>query len=148
MRSEATSVAEYLEELPDDRRGDLEVVRESIPAAAPSGVVETMNWGMVLYEIPLERYPNTSKGQPSLFAALANQKRHMAIYLHCIYAEPTIRQDFEDEYAASGQPMDIGKSCVRFTRPERLPLDVIERAVRRMSVEEYITVYEASRRRS
>ena len=86
MRSEATSVAEYLEELPDDRRGDLEVVRESIPAAAPSGVVETMNWGMVLYEIPLERYPNTSNGQPSLFAALANQKRHMAIYLHCIYA--------------------------------------------------------------
>ena len=71
-----------------------------------------------------------------------------AIYLHCIYAEPTVRQDFEDEYAASGQPMDIGKSCARFIRPERLPLDVIERAVRRMSVEEHITVYEASRRRS
>ena len=71
-----------------------------------------------------------------------------AIYLHCIYAEPTVRQDFEDEYAASGQPMDIGKSCARFIRPERLPLDVIERAVRRMSVEEYFTVYEASRRRS
>ena len=83
-----------------------------------------------------------------LFAALANQKRHMAIYLHCIQTEPTIRQDFEDEYAASGQPMDIGKSCVRFTRLERLPLDVIERAVRRMCVGEYITVYEASRRRS
>ena len=82
-----------------------------------------------------------------LFAALANQKRHMAIYLHCIHTEPTIRQDFEDEYAASGQPMDIGKSCVRFTRLERLPHDVKERAVRRMSVEEYITVYEASRRR-
>ena len=97
MRSEATSVAEYLEELPDDRRGDLEVVRESMLAAVPSGVVETMNWGMVSYEIPLERYPDTYNGQPSLFAALANQKRHMAIYLHCIYAEPTIRQDFEDE---------------------------------------------------
>ena len=52
---------------------------------------------MVSYEIPLERYPDTYNGQPSLFAALANQKRHMAIYLHCIYAEPTIRQDFEDE---------------------------------------------------
>ena len=48
MRSEATSVAEYLEELPDDRRGDLEVVRESMLAAVPSGVVETMNWGMVV----------------------------------------------------------------------------------------------------
>ena len=72
----------------------------------------------------------------------------MAVYLHRIYADPLIRQDFEDKYAASGQPMDIGKSCVRLTRLERLPLDVIERAVRRMSVEEYITVYEASRRRS
>ena len=102
MRSEATSVAEYLEELPDDRRGDLEVVRDSMLAAVPSGVVETMNWGMVSYEIPLERYPDTYNGQPLLVAALPNQKRHMAIYLHCIYAEPTIRQDFEDEYAASG----------------------------------------------
>ncbi|MEE3089525.1 MAG: hypothetical protein VX327_07585 [Actinomycetota bacterium] len=58
MRSEATSVDEYLEELPDDRRGDLEVVRDSMLAAVPSGVVETMNWGMVSYEIPLERYPD------------------------------------------------------------------------------------------
>ena len=147
MRSEATSVDEYLEELPDDRRGDLEVVRESMLAAVPSGVVETMNWEW-LYEIPLERYLDPYNGQQLLFAALANQKRHMAVYLHCIYADPTIRQDFEDEYAASGQPMDIGKSCVRFTRLERLPLDAIERAVRRMSVEEYIAAYEASRRRS
>lgn len=148
VRSDATSVAEYLDELPDDRRGDLEVVRESMLAAVPSGVVETLNWGMVSYEIPLERYPDTYNGQPLLFAALANQKRHMAVYLHCIYADPTIRQDFENEYAASGKPMDIGKSCVRFTRLERLPLDAIERAVRRMSIEEYIAAYEASRRRS
>ena len=148
MRSEATSVAEYLEELPDDRRGDLEVVRGSMLAAIPSGVVKAVNWGMISYEIPLERYPGTYNGQPLLFAVLANQKRHMAVYLHCIYADPSIRQDFEDEYAAYGQLMDIGKSCVRFTCLERLPLDVIERAVRRMSVEEYITVYEASRRRS
>ena len=140
VRSEATSVAEYLDDLPDDRRGDLEVVRKSMLAAIPSGVVEIMNWGVVSYEIPLERYLEAHNGQRLLFAALANQKRHMAVYLLCIYAEPSIRQDFEDEYAASGQPLDIGKSCVRFTRLERLPLDVIERAVRRMSVEGYITV--------
>lgn len=148
VRSDATSVAEYLDELPDDRRGDLKAVRASILAAIPSGVVETLNWGMISFEIPLERYPDTYNSQPLLFAALANQKRHMAVYLHCIYADPTIRQDFENEYAASGKPMDIGKSCVRFTRLERLPLDAIERAVRRMSVEEYIAAYEASRRRS
>ena len=86
MRREATSVAEYLDELPDDRRSDLEVVRGSMLAAIPSGVVETTNWGMISYEIPLERYPDTYNGQPLLFAALANQKRHMAVYLHCIYA--------------------------------------------------------------
>ena len=148
VRSDATSVAEYLDELPDDRRGDLEAVRASILAAIPSGVVEPLNWGMISFEIPLERYPDTYNSQPLLLAPLANQKRHMAVYLHCIYADPTIRQDFEIEYAASGKPMDIGKSCVRFTRLERLPLDAIERAVRRMSVEEYIAAYEASRRRS
>ena len=148
VRSEATSVADFFAKLPEDRRGDLEVVRESMLAGIPPGVVKTMNWGMISYEIPLERYPDSYNGQPLLFAALANQKRHMAVYLHCIYADPTIRQNFEDEYAASGQPMDIGKSCVRFSRLERLPLDVIERAVRRMSVEEYIAACEASRRGS
>ena len=34
---------------------------------------------MISYEIPLERYPGTYNGQPLLFAALANQKRHMAV---------------------------------------------------------------------
>ena len=80
MRSDATSVAEYLDDLPDDRRGDLEAVRASILAAIPSGVVETLNWGMISFEIPLERYPDTYNSQPLLFAALANQKRHMAVY--------------------------------------------------------------------
>ena len=97
VRGETTSLAEYLEELPDVRRGDLEVVRASMLAAIPSGVVETTNWGRISYEIPLERYLDTYNGQPLLFAALANQKRHMAVYLHCIYADPSIRQDFEDE---------------------------------------------------
>jgi hypothetical protein len=85
VRSDATSVAEYLDELPDDRRGDLKAVRASILAAIPSGVVETLNWGMISFEIPLERYPDTYNSQPLLFAALANQKRHMAVYLFALH---------------------------------------------------------------
>lgn len=38
VRSDATSVVEYLDELPDDRRGDLKAVRASILAAIPSGM--------------------------------------------------------------------------------------------------------------
>ena len=41
--------------------------------------------------------------------------------------------------------MDVGKSCVRFTKLENLPLDVIAWAVSQTGVEECIERYEKSR---
>jgi len=38
----------------------------------------------------------------------------------------------------------MGKSCVRFKKPEDLPLDVIAEAVGRLSVQEYIDIYESA----
>jgi len=142
MRSEATSVDDYLSELPDDRREAIEAVRAVIVENLPEGIVETMNWGMIAYEIPLERYPDTYNGQPLLFAALASQKRHMAVYLHSIYVDEETRDRFESAYRDTGKRMDIGASCVRFRRLEDLPLDLIGEAIAATTVEQYITRYE------
>ena len=147
VRSAAATVEEYLQELPPDRREDIQAVRELVLDNLPPGYVETMNWGMITYEIPLDRYPKTYNSQPLMYAALASQKRHMALYLMCVYSHQESRAWFEERYKASGKRLDMGKSCVRFRRLEDLPLDLIAETIAGTSVEDYIEFYEASRRR-
>jgi hypothetical protein len=74
-RSSATTVEAYLAELPDDRRDTVAAVRQVVLDHLPEGYQERMNWGMISYEVPLERYPETYNGQPLMYAALAAQKR-------------------------------------------------------------------------
>lgn len=142
MKSSAKSVEEYLAELPDDRREDLEDVREVILANLPDGIVETMNWGMISYEVPLERHADTYNGEPLMFAALASQKNHMAVYLSSIYGDPDLSGWFRAEYEATGKRMDIGKSCVRFRSLENLPLDLLGEAIGKVSIDDFISMHD------
>ena len=142
MRSEAATVEEYLAELPGDRRESLEQVRRVVLENLPDGFEEVMNWGMVTYQVPLERYPDTYNKQPLMYAALASQKNHMAVYLLGIYSSEEARADFEAAYRATGKRYDVGKSCVRFRKLEDLPLDLIGKTIASMSVEDLIVVTE------
>ena len=145
MRTDATTVEAYLDELPKDRREALTQVRRAILRHLPDGYQETMNWGMISYEVPLAVYPDTYNGQPLMYAALASQKRHMAIYLSAIYADEATRQEFENAYRATGKRFDVGKSCVRFRVLEDLPLEVIGDAIAKYPVERFVEVYECGR---
>lgn len=148
MRSEATTVQEYLEALPAERRAALENVRAAILERLPEGLEEVMNWGMISYQVPLSRYPDTYNGQPLMYAALASQKNHMAVYLSAIYADDEARERFEETYRATGKRYDVGKSCVRFRRLDDLPVDVVAAAIGSITVDDFIEVYEAGRRRA
>lgn len=145
MRSEATSVDQYLDELPADRREAIRTVRDAIVDNLPAGYVEGMNWGMIAYSVPLETYPDTYNGQPLLYAALGNQKNHMAVYLTGVYADEDRRENFLDKYRETGKRLDMGKSCVRFRRIEDLPVDLIGETIAETDVETFIGLYEASR---
>ncbi|MDH3270032.1 MAG: DUF1801 domain-containing protein [Gemmatimonadota bacterium] len=145
MKSEAKTVTAYLEELPDERRKAVEAVRRTILENLPDGYEEVMNWGMIAYQVPLERYPDTYNKQPLMYAALASQKNHMAVYLSGIYADDEAREGFESRYRATGKRLDVGKSCVRFRRLEDLPLDLIGDAVATHSIDEFIETYERGR---
>ena len=114
MQSDASSVDQYLVELPDDRRNAIETVRDAILRSLPDGYVESMNWGMIAYEVPLAVYPDTYNGKPLMYAALASQKNHMAVYLSGVYADPGARDEFHERYRETGKKLDMGKSCVRF----------------------------------
>jgi hypothetical protein len=147
VSSTASTVDEYLAELPDDRRDAISAVRDVILANLPDGYEETMRWGMISYEIPLARYPSTYNGEPLSYAALASQKRHMAVYLNGIYADGDEAKWFTDAYEATGKKLDMGKSCVRFKRLDDLPLELVGAAIARTSVDDYVARYEAARKR-
>jgi uncharacterized protein YdhG (YjbR/CyaY superfamily) len=139
MQSDATTVAEYLAELPADRRTALEAVRQTILANLPAGYEEAMNWGMITYQVPLARYRDTYNGQPLAYAGLASQKNHMAVYLIGLYADDAAREKFEMAYRATGKRYDVGKSCVRFKKLDDLPLALIGESIALFSVDEFVS---------
>ena len=146
-KSKATTAREYLAELAEDRRAALAAVRKVILDHLPEGYEETMQYGMIGYVIPLERYPTTYNGQPLSYAALASQKNHMSLYLMNIYSDSDTERWFVEQYEACGKKLDMGKSCVRFKKLDDLPMDLIGRAIAATAVPEFIQGYEASRRR-
>ena len=141
------SVEEYLAELPPDRAAVISDVRELVLDNLPDGVEESMNFGMIAYEIPLSRYPDTYNGQPLMFVALAAQKNHYALYLHGVYSSEPIAERLRDAYAEAGMKLDMGKSCVRFRRPEQLLTSAIADAIGAVTVEGFIDLYESARQR-
>ncbi len=145
--SDASTVPKYLASLPPDRRAFVSAIRKVMRANLPDGYKETMGWGMISYGIPLSRYPNTYNNQPLCYAALASQKNFVAVYLMNVYGSPTRLRELKDRFAKAGKKLDMGKSCLRFRKLEDVPLDVIGKMVAGTSMEEFIAIYEASRRR-
>lgn len=147
VTSKAKTVEEYLGELSEDRRRMLSVVRDVIRRNLPEGYRETMQYGMISYVVPLDRFPDTYNGQPLAIASLASQKSYAALYLMNVYGDRAAREWFVSEYKASGKRLDMGKSCVRFRRLDDLPLDLVGKAIARTSLSEFIRHYQQSRRR-
>ena len=100
---------------------------------------------MISYDIPLDRYPDTYNGKPLMYAALASQKRHCALYLTNVSADPARLEWFMERYRATGKRLDMGKSCVRFRTLDDLPLDLVAEVIAGTSVDEYLAAYAASR---
>lgn len=146
-RSNAATVEQYLAELPAERREVVSKVRELVRRNLPQGYTETMNWGMISYELPLERYPNTYNGQPLSYVALAAQKNYYALYLMSAYQDSEQGKQLADAFKRAGKKLDMGKSCLRFKTLDDLPLDAIGRIIASMPPEKWIAQFEAARAR-
>jgi hypothetical protein len=148
VTSNAPTVDDYLAELPPERRSIVASVRDLVRRNLPEGYRETMNWGMISYELPLERYPDTYNKQPLTYAALAAQKNSYTLYLTSIYSDPDRKKWLEREFTKAGKKLDMGKSCLHFKRLEDLPLDVIARVIGGTPPEQFIEQHEAGRKKT
>lgn len=145
MQSKATTVAQYLAELPADRRAAIEAVRKVVRKNLDQDYEEGMQYGMIGYYVPHRIFPagyHCDPKQPLPFAGLASQKNHMALYLMCIYGDTEHARWFQQAWAKTGKKLDMGKSCIRFKKLEDVALDVIGEAIRRVPARKYIEIYE------
>lgn len=147
MQSAERTVAAYIKSLPPERAVVISEIRTLVNEHIKPGFIETMRWGMISWEIPLDKYPNTYNKQPLNYIALAAQKNKYSLYLMSCYATEADGEAFEKAYQASGKRMDMGKSCIRFRNIDDLPLPLIIKYIKRHSVQQFIQVYENSRKR-
>ena len=148
MQSKAKSIKEYLEEVPEERKQAFIKLRDTIITNLPEGFKEEMSYGMIGYVVPHSIYPDGYHCSPELplpFASIASQKNFIALYHMGIYANKEVLDWFLAEYPKHSKlKLDMGKSCIRFKKPEQIPLELIGQLMGKISVADYIADYEAS----
>ncbi len=145
MQSKATTVEQYLKELPEDRREAISAIRKVILASIDEGVKEGMQYGMIGYYIPHSVYPagyHCDPKQPLPYVCVASQKNHLAVYMMSIYGSGDQENWFRTAWEKTGKKLDMGKSCIRFRKIEDAALEVIGEAIRRFPSGKYIKYYE------
>ena len=143
MHSDATTVDGYLDSLIPGQKDVLSSVREFVLAHIPSGIEENMRWGMITYEVPIKRNPNTYNRQPLMYAALSAQKHHCSLYLTAAYLSEEHANLITEGFAKAGKKLDMGKSCIRFKQVDDLALSVIGTILSSYTVDSFL---EASRK--
>ncbi len=151
MTSKANTVAQYISEAPDDRKVALEKLRKVILDNLPDGFQECISYGMIGYVVPHSIYPKGYHCSPELplpFMSFASQKNSINFYHMGLYANPELYDWFVAEYPKhSAQKLDIGKSCLRIKKPENIPFELIGELVKKITVSDWIALYESAFRK-
>lgn len=136
----------YFDALPADRKDAMNKLREVMRKNIPSGFTEVMAYGMPTWVVPHKYYPAGYHCDPKLplpFVSFASKKNFIAMYHMGIYAQPELLQWFTEAYPRfSKTKLDMGKSCIRFKKPETIPLALIGELMQKMTPDQWIAVYE------
>lgn len=139
----------YIQLQPIERQEVLERLRQVIKVNLPEGFQETIQYGMIAFVIPHALYPkgyHVNPSEPLLFIGLANQKGYISFYHLGIYVDPSLLAWFIKSYKALNiGKLDMGKSCIRFRKIDKIPFELIGELCTKISAEEYMRIYEANR---
>ena len=146
MISSAITPEEYINEVPDERKDAILVLRNVILKNLPEGFEEGISYGMLGYYVPHSIYPNgyhCNTKLPLPYMSFASQKNSINFYHMGIYADKELFDWFVSEYPKySNKKLDMGKSCMRFKKNEDIPFGLIGELVKKISVKDWIETYE------
>lgn len=151
MQSKATTPEAYIAEMPEERHKAFNKLRAVIKKNLPKGFKETMGYGMMGYCVPHSLYPagyHCNPKDPLPFMGLASQKNFIAVYHMGIYADPALQKWFVTAHAkASPKKLDMGKSCIRYKKPEDIPFELIGELASKITPDQWIAIYEKNLKR-
>jgi len=146
MHIKATNPEEYIAQIPEERIPYFKKLRKTILDNIPTGFNEQMSYGMIGYVVPKSIYPagyHCDTKLPLPFVNIASQKNFIALYHSGIYANPELLEWFVNEYPKHcKRKLDMGKSCIRFKKAEEIPFDLIAELMQKMTVKDWINLYE------
>ena len=146
MQSVAKTPKEYVDSLAEYRKTIINNFRKAISKTLPKGFSEVMNYGMIGYVVPHSLYQSGYHCDPKLplpFMGLASQKNFIALYHMGIYSDPSLLKWFQEAHAkASTKKLDMGKSCIRYKKPDDIPFELVAELVSKMTPDDWITRYE------
>lgn len=151
MQITADTPEAYVEQLPDDRKQVISKLRAVIGENLPPGFAEIASHGMIGYVVPHSLYPagyHCNPKQPLPFMGLASQKNFVAVYHMGLYADQQLMDWFTSEYPKhSPARLDMGKSCIRFKKPEQVPFELIGELAAKLTPQDWISLYESKLKR-
>lgn len=151
MKAPGTTVEEILNNVPEDRAEAFTKLHQVIVDNLPEGFEAAISYGGLGYVVPHSIYPSgyhCKPIEPLPFAGLASQKNSINFYHMGIYANPELLEWFVAEYPKhSKQKLDMGKSCIRFKKPNEIPFELIGELMRKISVKDWIATYEQKLKR-
>ena len=140
------SVQQYINSLSFEKKETISKIVSIIRENLPKGFHEQMNYGMPSWVVPHSIYPDGYHCSPELplpYISIASQKNFIALYHMGIYATPELLNWFMKEYPKhSKRKLDMGKSCIRFKRLNNIPFELIGKLCAKMTVKEWIAIYE------
>jgi len=143
------TVEDYITSLPEERQDIIYKLREVILSNIPEGFDEQINYNMIGYVVPHKLYPSGYHCDPKLplpFINIASQKNYISFYHLGIYADEELLEWFTESYKTHCKyKLDMGKSCIRFKRMDDIPYELIGELVSKISVGDWISLYEKSR---
>lgn len=151
MQSKADTIEDYINQLPEDRIDVMKKLHHTVLINLPEGFEPQMNYGMIGYVVPHALYPAGYHCNPKLplpFMNIASQKNGVSFYHMGMYADADLLSWFQLAYPKHCKTkLDMGKSCIRFKKPENIPFDLLAELVRKMSVKDWIDTYESGLKR-
>ncbi|PCJ19981.1 MAG: hypothetical protein COA96_16045 [SAR86 cluster bacterium] len=139
------TIESYLASLADDRQPAMTKLRSAIVNNLPSGFEEIME-NMPSYVVPLSLFPagyHCTPNTPLPFISFASQKNFVALYHFGMYADQELKDWFVAEYPKHMKTkLDMGKSCVRFKKPDQIPFELIAELAARRTVDEWLACYQ------
>ncbi|MCO4822226.1 MAG: DUF1801 domain-containing protein [Flavobacteriaceae bacterium] len=147
MQYHSNSIEDYISQVPDERQETLKKLRKIINDNLPKGFEEGMQYNMPAFYVPFAKYPDgyhCTPTEPLPFMSFASQKNSVNLYHSGIYSKPELHDWFVTEYPKHcKRKLDMGKSCIRFKKMEEIPFDLISELCKKMTVDEWIDIYES-----